>query len=49
MVVGMLSHVGFEEPNSKPKIASYPIDLDLGNIWRAGREFYCLTARSSAF
>ena len=31
-VIEMLSHFGFEKPNSEPKIASYPTDLDLGII-----------------
>ena len=28
----ILSHFGFEKPNSKPAIASYPPDLDLCNL-----------------
>ena len=30
MVVGMLSHFGFEKPNAELEIASYPPDLDFG-------------------
>jgi len=31
MVANMLSHFGFQKPESEPEIASYPTDLDIGN------------------